>query len=150
MHEIAMHALQFHGRTVYLSPAVLLCHSLYESKTWRVISGCFLVGYLEGVTNLVGNQSKPNEVTFSWSPPFTLEGVPVLGYESYSTIIDSDETIIYTDHRYLNDSELTVAKPKANSSCIYVNVSVLATNSVGKGTIVNCIFYFMESKFTYY
>ena len=96
---------------------------------------------------MVGSQFKPNEVTFSWSAPFTIEGVPILGYESYvSMISDSDDSIIYKNHHYLNDTEFNVAKPKSNSSCIYINVSVLATNSAGKGTVVNHVFYFRESK----
>ena len=96
---------------------------------------------------MVGSQSKPNEVTFSWSPPFTIEGVPILGYESsISLISDSDNSIIYKNYHYLNDTKLKVAKPNSNSSCIYVNISVLATNSAGKGTVVNDVFYFRESK----
>ena len=92
-------------------------------------------------------QSKLNQVTFTWSPPYTIRGVPILAYEFDISIISaSDESVIHMVHGYVKDTELTIMKPKSNSTCIYINISVLASNFVGNGATVNDIFYYNESK----
>ena len=96
---------------------------------------------------LVGKQSELDQVTFTWNPPYTINGVPILGYELNISIISaSDENVIHKVHDYINNTELTVVKPKSNNTCIYINISVLASNPVGKGEAVNDIFYYSESK----
>ena len=104
------------------------------------------------MTGLNGIQTKADEVTFSWSPPYTIDDVPILGYESDILIFnDSNRSLINAYHTYLNDTSLIVPKPASDSNCVYVNVSVSAVNSVGYGETVQDIFYFSEGtiyKFT--
>ena len=62
-------------------------------------------GLLEQVTNLVVVSINSTTVLISWSPPFTLEGVPILGYnvtvtnttsgENETMSVEGDTTMLY-------------------------------------------------------
>ena len=106
------------------------------------------LGYLAGVSGIIGSQPKAHEVNFTWSPPYTIAGVPVLGYQLNITIASgTDQRVINTSQVYVNDAELTVSKPESDKSpCIYVNISILATNTVGNGAVVSYFFHFSSSK----
>ena len=97
------------------------------------------------MTGFNGIQTKPDEITFSWSPPYTIDGVPILGYESDILIFsDSNGSLIYTYHNSVNYTSLAVLKPESGNNCVYVNTSVHAVNSVGDGESTSDIFYFSE------
>ena len=63
---------------------------------------------LESVSNLTVTPVNSTTVLISWSPPFTLEGVPILGYnvtitnttsEENKTLLVEDTTLLYSiDH----------------------------------------------------
>ena len=124
----------------------MLCRSLSRIEL-HVSQIC--IGLLGEVSDLNGAQTKPNEVEFTWSPPYSLEGVPILGYESDVVIIaGSDGSVVQAYHdTTVNDTRLAVLKPESAQGCLYVNVSVLALNKVGNGTAIHDIFYFSESTY---
>ena len=101
------------------------------------------------VSDLNGDQTRPKEIVFTWSPPYSLDGVPILGYESDIAIITiSDGSVVHAYHEAVNDTKLVVLKPESEQSCLYINVSVLPLNEVGNGTAINDIFHFSESEYT--
>ena len=109
------------------------------------------VGLLGEVSGLNGEQTKPLEVEFTWSPPYSLEGVPILGYESEVVIIaDSDGSVVHAYHDTVNNTRLEVSKPESAPGCLYANASVLAFNKVGNGTAIHDVFYFSESMYSVY
>ena len=58
-------------------------------------------GLLESVSNLTVVPINSTTVLISWSPPFTLEGVPILGYnvttsgENETMSVEGDTTMLY-------------------------------------------------------
>ena len=86
-------------------------------------------GLLESVSNLTVTSINSTTVLISWSPPFTLEGVPILGYNVTITSTTSgeneimlveDTTLLYSiDHPNLENSNFTV--------------TVVPNNEVGAG-----------------
>ena len=62
-------------------------------------------GLLESVSNLTVTPVNSTTVLISWSPPFTLDGVPILGYnvtitnttsgENETMSVEGDTTILY-------------------------------------------------------
>ena len=109
------------------------------------------VGLLGEISDLSSAQSKPSEVEITWSPPYSLEGVPILGYESDVVIIAvSDGSVVEAYHDTVNNTRLAVSKPESAQGCLYVNTSVLAFNKVGNGTAIHDIFYFRESMCSIY
>ena len=108
------------------------------------------VGFLGTVTDFTGYQTKADEITYAWSPPYTIDGVPILGYESDILILDEwNASLIYAYHEFVNDVFLVVLKPEPGNNCVYVNISVRAVNSVGQGQSVHNIFYFSEGIYSY-
>ena len=85
-------------------------------------------GLLESVRNLTVTPVNSISVLISWSPPFTLEGVPILGYNititnnasgKNKTMLVEDTTLLYSiDH---SDSENNFT------------VTVVPINEVGAG-----------------
>ena len=88
----------------------------------------FYLGLLESVSNLTVTLINSTTVLISWSPPFTLEGVPILGYNvtitnttsgENETMLVEDTTLLYSiDH----------PDPKNNFT-----VTVVPINEVGAG-----------------
>ena len=67
---------------------------------------CFVyTGLLESVSDLTVTRVNSSTVLISWSPPFTLEGVPILGYnvtvtnttsvENETMSVEEDTTMLY-------------------------------------------------------
>ena len=64
-----------------------------------------MLGPLESVSNLTVVSINSTTVLISWSPPFTLEGVPILGYnvtitnttsgENETMSVEGDTTMLY-------------------------------------------------------
>ena len=85
-------------------------------------------GLLESVGNLTVTLINPTTVLISWSPPFTLEGVPILGYNVTITNITSgkNETILVEDSTLL----YSIDHPDPESN---FTVTVVPINEVGAG-----------------
>ena len=74
---------------------------LYYSKNYLY----HITGLLESVSNLTVVPINSTTVLISWSPPFTLEGVPILGYnvtitnttsgENETMSVEGDTTMLY-------------------------------------------------------
>ena len=83
-------------------------------------------GLLESVDDLIVSRINSTTVLISWSPPFTLEGVPILGYnvtisnrrENETTSVDLEEPMLYH----------TIGSSKGNFT-----VTVVPTNGLGAG-----------------
>ena len=82
-------------------------------------------GVLKPVKNLIVTLINSTTVLISWSPPFTLEGVPILGYNvtitntsgENETMLVKDTTLLYTVYRkYIN-----------------ITVTVIPINEIGAG-----------------
>ena len=100
------------------------------------------------MSDLVGIQTKPDELTFSWSPPYTIDGIPILGYESDILILSATNgSLLYAYHESLNNTYLTVSKLEPDNNCVYINISILAANPAGNGDVIYDIFHFSESMF---
>ena len=62
-----------------------------------------ITGLLESVSNLTVVSINSTTVLISWSPPFTLEGVPILGYDiiiansvkNETISVEGDTTMLY-------------------------------------------------------
>ena len=79
-----------------------------------------LAGLLESVSNLTVVTINSTTVLISWSPPFTLEGVPILGYtvtitnttsgENETMSVEGDTTMLYysIDHPGPDNFTVTV------------------------------------------
>ena len=104
------------------------------------------VGYLGPVSGLTGAQTSSNEAVFKWSKPYSLEGVPVLGYQVHAVVVDSisGHTISY-NNAFLNKTNFTITKT-VYVSCTHVNITVLAISNVGPGQETDLSFRFIESK----
>ena len=82
-------------------------------------------GLLESVSNLTVVPINSTTVLISWSPPFTLEGVPILGYnvtitnttsgENETMSVEGDTTMLYysIDHP---DNNFTVTVVPINGA----------------------------------
>ena len=100
-----------------------------------IVKSSICTGLLESVSNIDVNRVNSTTVLISWSPPFTLEGVPILGYNvtitnttsgENETMLVEDTTLLYSiDHP---DSENNFA------------VTVIPINEVGAGQPATLVF----------
>ena len=99
---------------------------------------------LESVSNLTVTPINSTTVLISWSPPFTLEGVLILGYnitffingEYEATLIEKDSSMLYYSFgQLLLENDLVV--------------TVIPINGGGSGTGKSTIFSFNNSKSHY-
>ena len=119
---------------------------MHKPDIYAVLSNS--VGLLNEPTALSGTQTELDEVIFTWSPPYTLEGVPILGYNLNIQVISSlNETLLSNFYVSINDTSFSVSRPESENNCIFVNISVNATNVVGVGETVFSTFYFSEGNF---
>ena len=81
---------------------------------------------LKPVNDLIAILINSTTILISWSPPFTLEGVPILGYNVTitNTISGENETILVEDTTLL----YTVYQ-----KYIKINVTVIPINEIGAG-----------------
>ena len=89
------------------------------------------IGLLEAVSNLTVTLINSTTVLISWSPPFTLDGVPILGYNVTITNTTSgeNETILVEDMSTTLLYSIDHPDPKNNS----ITVTVVPINEVGAG-----------------
>ena len=90
----------------------------------------FYSGLLKSVSNLTVTLINSTTVLISWSPPFTLEGVPILGYNVTITNTTSgeNETMLVEDTTLLYSIDHPRPVPENNFT-----VTVVPINEVGVG-----------------
>ena len=94
-------------------------------------------GLLEPVSNLTVDSINSTTVLISWSPPFTLEGVPILGYnvtitnttsgENETMSVEGDTTMLY----------YSIDHPDPDNS---FTVTVVPINGGGPGIVLTTLF----------
>ena len=94
----------------------------------------FLIGLLESVSNLTVTSFNSTTVLISWSPPFTLEGVPILGY---SVNITSGKNNTITT--FVTETILLYSIDNLNLKNNFT-VTIVPVNKVGPGRI-SCLKY---------
>ena len=76
------------------------------------IINSFITGLLGSVHNLTVTLINSTTVLISWSPPFTLEGVPILGYNvtvmNETVLLERDTTMLYYSIDHSNSMHFTV------------------------------------------
>ena len=81
-------------------PALLLIQGIHNYCTvYTNAAFCAITGLLESVNDLHSTAINSTTVLISWSPPFTLQGVPILGYNVTitNTISGENETMLVED-----------------------------------------------------
>ena len=96
------------------------------------------VGLLESVSNLTVVSINSTTVLISWSPPFTLEGVPILGYNVTITNTTSGEELETANTTMLNYT-FSIDHPDPDSN---FTVTVVPINGAGPGENVTKCFLF--------
>ena len=91
--------------------------------TWNAVT--YYTGLLESVSNLTVTLINSTTVLISWSPPFTLEGVPILGYNVTITNTTSGEN----ETMLVEDTTLLYHPDPGNN----FTVTVVPINEVGAG-----------------
>ena len=105
----------------------------------------YLTGYLGAVPGLEGTQTSPTESVFKWSKPYSLVGVPVLGYQIRMDVVDSLSGDSISHEMFLNDTNYTLTTV-SSADCTHVNITLFAINNVGPGKQAYYNFRFIESK----
>lgn len=125
-------------------PVTIIRYTFQQFLSYSFTS--FPSGTLSGVIDLTGVQNSQEEIVFHWSAPFSLLGVPILGYAVLVDIASGLEgNVLSSVMEYVTETNFTVSKPES-INCTYVNLTVYANNSVGLGDSVGCIAYFTESE----
>ena len=103
--------------------STLFCHGTLLSFTLMMYSGL-----LESVSNLTVTPLNSTTILIFWSPPFTLEGVPILGYNVTITNTTSgeNETMLVEDTTLL----YSIDHPDPGNN---FTVTVVPINEVGTG-----------------
>ena len=90
-----------------------------------LLLACIIIGLLESVGDIGMFLVNSTTVLISWSPPFTLEGVPILGYNV--TIADTtsgeDETLFVGETTLLYS--INGSNPDTNFTIIVVPINVV-------------------------
>ena len=126
-----------------LVQGILLLKQNYEMHNQ---SSC--AGLLESVSNLTVVSINSTTVLISWSPPFTLEGVPILGYNVAitNTTSEENETILETAITTMLNYTFSIDHHDPDSEFI---VTVVPINGAGPGdsVYVTTSFSFSEQNF---
>ena len=99
-------------------------------------------GLLESVSNLTVTHINSTTVLISWSPPFTLEGVPILGYNVTITNTTSGEN----ETMLVEDTTLLYSIDHPDLENIFT-VTVVPINEVGAGNSTLLSFINIASEF---
>ena len=102
----------------------------------------YYTGLLESVSNLAVNHFNSTTVLISWSPPFTLEGVPILGYNVTITYTTSgkNETMLVEDTTLL----YSIDHPDPENN---FTVTVVPINEVGAGQPATLVFFLCKYEY---
>ena len=96
------------------------------------------VGTLDSVEDLQVAYATDKRITFIWKDPFTLEGVPIIGYgvqmELTSWLRGQERVENVTEISFNTlDKEVNATRAKTENICTSVNLSVSAINMAGIG-----------------
>ena len=80
------------------------------------------IGLLEAPTDVVVEADSRESVRVSWSPPFTLDGVPILHYSVYITSKG------FLEQRNTTETSIILRRPHAS-----ITYQITAWNRVGEG-----------------
>ena len=99
------------------------------------VSRTFFIGLLASVGNLGASFINGSYVLLSWIPPYTLDNVPIIGYDIDD---DSDRLLNTTNSSYI------LSSTDANNPevCNITNVLVYPVNGAGIGQPNNISFYY--------
>ena len=102
---------------------------------------------LNEVEGLLGKQLSSSLVLFEWLSPYTLAGVPILGYELLIHETDELDKDIWTFcNATANETSYIYNKLNESSNCTIVNINISAINMVGHGLSAEYMFTFTASK----
>ena len=123
-------------------PALLLVQGIIESIGFPVLSISIqikILGLLKSVSNLNATIINSTTVLISWSPPFTLEGVPILGYNvTITTSSGKNETMsVEGDANMLYYSIEDHPDSDSNFTVTVVSVNVLGAGEPATITFSN-------------
>ena len=141
---VAISTAPFMG--VKSEPAILRIQGEHMCRvmTASSCSVCFSTGLLESVSNLTVTliNSLVTTALISWSPPFTLEGVPILGYNVTITNTTSGENVTML----VEDTTLlySIDHPDPENN---FTVTVVPINEVGAGKPALVSFIIVTSEF---
>ena len=115
-------------------PALLLVQGIQYQNYYKQFCKYIIIisGLLESVSNLTVISINSTTVLISWSPPFTLEGVPILGYNV--TIISGEicnKTLLVKGSKNML---LYHATEHSNNITFTVTVVPINAGGAGKGT----------------
>ena len=100
----------------------------------------YSLGPLESVSNLPVMSINSTTVLISWSPPFTLEGVPILGYNVTITNTTSGEELETATTTMLNYT-FSIDHPDPDNN---FTVTVVPINGAGLGESATELLFFGE------
>ena len=92
-------------------------------------------GLLASVANIRVSFINGSYVLLAWTPPYTLENVPIIGYDIDD---DSDRLLNTTNSSYV----LSSTDPNNPDVCNITNVLVYPVNGAGIGQPSNISFYY--------
>ena len=108
------------------------------------------IGILDEVTNLRVTFKSEDMITFTWDSPYTLMGVPILGYNIsivFTSLKSSD--LIQTISKVTLINDIVVTNPFQNGFCVLINFTTSAINMAGEGYLNSISAHFDESKYCY-
>ena len=106
------------------------------------------IGILNEVANLRVLFKSEDMIRFTWDSPYTLMGVPILGYNVsivFTSLKSSD--LIQTNSQVILNKEIVVTEPFQNGFCVLINFTTSALNMAGEGNLNSISTHFEESKF---
>ena len=98
-------------------------------------------GVLKSVSNLNATIINSTTVLISWSPPFTLEGIPILGYNvtiTNTTSSEKNETLQVEGDTTMLYYSIDHSDPDCDSN---FTVTVVSVNILGAGEPATITFY---------
>ena len=125
-------------------PTLLLVQGTTIKTNYEMYNQSSCAGLLESVGDLTVVSINSTTVLISWSPPFTLERVPILGYNitiTNTTSREELETAITTMLNYI----FSIDHPDPGNN---FTVTVVPINEAGPGDNVTTSFSFSEQNFT--
>ena len=114
----------------------------YTSISW--------IGILDEVANLRVTFKSEVMATFTWDSPYTLMGVPILGYNVsivFTSLKSSD--LIQSNSQVTLNKEIVLTDPFQNGFCLLINFTTSAINMAGEGNLKSVSTHFEESKYHY-
>ena len=118
---------------------------LLYTSVWHPCCNFVFIGPLESVSDLTVVSINSTTVLISWSPPFTLEGVPILGYNVTITNTTSEEELEIENTTMLNYT-FSIDDPDLDSD---FTVTVVPINGAGPGENVSIKFIFSLGGFNF-